>query len=409
MEALSKERLVMKINIERQLKVIDELAQIGKTDTGGVTRVAFSKEDVNARNYIIDKFKELGMIVKIDAAGNIIAASQDIGAKKALTFGSHLDTVVNGGNYDGILGVVSALECYQTIVDGNINLKHPIQIIVFAAEEGIKLNGTFGSRAIAGLLTAEELNMLKQDEAIEGVNFDNIASCQETLKTIKSFIELHIEQGKILETNGNDIGIVTDIFGLKRQTIEVFGQADHAGNTPMNLRNDAMVHAARIIGKVTKYTESLKDTVATFGYVEVAPNCVNVIPGYVKLQLEVRSNDEENFERIDRALNEILSEIETEVRVHQTVFKKPKLLDGQLQSVIEKSIIKCGYNYQRISSGAGHDSASLTCLLPTAMIFVPSFAGISHSDKEYTHPEDIEKGSNTLLETILLLDQANDE
>lgn len=397
---------MLSIKIERLKELFLKLAEIGKTSNDGVTRVAFSKEDIEARNVVIEKFKELNMNVKIDSAGNIIATSKTDSRLPAIGMGSHLDTVVNGGNFDGILGILSAIECYNTLLENDISLKRPVKIIVFAAEEGVRLNGTFGSRAMAGLVSKEEIETLKAIEKVSDVDFDNIHSCNEEMKNIGSFIELHIEQGKLLEKNKNNVGIVTDIFGIYRQTIEIFGEADHAGNTPMDIRNDAMVSAAKLITKLTDYVATLESAVATFGRVEVEPNCINVIPGYVNLQLELRSNDSENFEKVNKRLKSIIDEIGLNAKVKKTVEKKPKILNKDIQEVIKKSCIDRNVPYQYISSGAGHDSASFASILPTAMIFVPSVDGVSHSHKETTSWEDIEIGTNVLFETILNLDKA---
>ncbi|MCH4890176.1 Zn-dependent hydrolase [Acidaminobacter sp. JC074] len=388
----------MKIKIDRVKKLLDELSLIGKTEDDGVTRVAFSKEDLKARNMLISRFKALDMIVRQDPAGNIIASTSP---GKGLVIGSHLDTVVNGGNLDGILGVVAGLEVYETLREHDIDFNMPFHIVIFAAEEGVRLNGTFGSRAIAGLISDQEIYDLSgQNYGI--VDFENIHLCQRFKDEMKYLLEMHIEQGRLLEKNKNKIGIVKDIFGIKRKTIHIYGQADHAGNTPMNIRNDAMVSAARVICDLTNQAEILDDTVATFGYVNVKPNCVNVIPSEVELKLEVRSNNPENFDKIDQALMNILDNYKIQCLIKEDVYKKPKLLSKELQDVIEEVVIK-SVPFQYISSGAGHDSASFAEKIPTAMIFVPSIDGVSHSPKEDTSMEDIEIGCQVLLDTVYRL------
>jgi len=413
--AVSGQPLSVKVNEKRIEERIFELAKFGKDSIGRGYRVAYTKGDIEGRSWFIGLMKKAGLEVAIDYAGNIIGKRKGKNPTlKPIAFGSHIDMVPDGGNYDGDVGSISALEIIETLNENKIITQHPLEVIIFSNEEG----GTIGSMAMAGHLTAEGLKQVSQSglsmaegtKAIGG-NPDSIQNAALKKGDIKAFLELHIEQGGILEKENIQIGVVEGIVGIIHWEVTVNGFANHAGTTPMNMRHDALLAAAKLIVAVNEVVNSYEGRqVGTIGKIAAMPGAYNVIPGKVTMGLEVRDLSYEKiwqlFHDIEKRAAAIASSSGTTISfVHQPNESKPALTDKTLQEKIAASAKALGFSYKTMQSGAGHDSQEISQVAPVAMIFVPSIGGISHSPKEFSKPGDIANGANVLLQTILQLDK----
>lgn len=409
----------MKVNIERIHSRLEELYQCGAQEDGTFTRMAYSQEDVAGREKFMDYFRNLGLSPRVDEAGNIIVRLEGKNPDlPAILTGSHLDTVPDGGKYDGVVGCVSGLEVCETLVENGVQLNHPLEVIVFTDEEGFRFgSGLLGSSAICG----EKLDITEQDLDLYGnsrgevmnaygINVENVGKARRDPGSIHCFIELHVEQGASLYKSKTPIGVVSSIAGVSRYEITVCGEANHAGSTVMADRKDALVAASRFISQVP---EIVKDngndySVATVGTIKVLPNSVNVVPGSCTFNLEIRDQDAEVIMAIEKKLKEYLDKICKEMgetyTFSQISYHEPAPMSGWVKGAIEESVREMQVPYAVIPSGAFHDSLIMTAVFPTGMIFVPSVDGISHSRYEYTPDEDIEQGAEVLLRTILRVD-----
>jgi hydantoinase/carbamoylase family amidase len=412
----------MRINRERVEKRLDELAAIGVDPGGGNTRLSFTAEDRQARELFCGWLEQCGAELRIDAIGNIIGRFP--GSEKdlpAIALGSHLDTVPNGGRFDGVLGCLAALECAQILREEKRRLRHPLEVIVFVDEEGSRFGtGLLGSRAMLGTLTAEELHAARDREEISvweavrafGLRPEKLAESARSRRELAAFLELHIEQGGSLEKEGVPVGVVTAIVGIKRYEISFQGEANHAGTTPFSLRKDALLAAARTIVAVREEAERLGNpaTVATVGRIEARPGAINVVAGQVACSLEIRDVDEDMIARIGKAVESRCAEIGdaagVRIAVEERGYIPPVPLDPGIIAAIEASSVELGTPCRRLPSGAGHDSQSLAKICPTGMIFIPSRSGISHAPEEYSSGEDIAAGIGVLLGTVLRIDGA---
>ena len=407
-----------KVNQDRLENRIFELAKIGLQENGETERVAFSDSDVEAQQWVIKTLENLGLEVHIDFAGNIIGKRE--GKKstlKPISFGSHIDRVPNGGNYDGCVGSMASLEVLEVLNENKIKTKHPLEIIIFSNEEG----GVMGSRAIAGHLGKDALKVrnstgYSMGEGIMRLGGDStrITEVARSKDEIAAFLELHIEQGGTLEKENTQIGIVEGIVGLKWWDVTFTGFSNHAGTTPMNARQDALLAAAKFIVAVNEVTNSFEGAqVGTVGKISAEPGAPNVIPGTVVTSLEVRDLSAEVIEKVYKAIKVKGEEIAKASNV-QIEFKAldttadPAIMTSQIQDEIAASAEKLGLTTKRMPSGAGHDAQDMAIIAPTGMIFVPSKGGISHSPKEFTSAEDMANGANVLLHTILALDKKLD-
>ncbi|WP_445955658.1 M20 family metallo-hydrolase [Yeosuana sp.] len=405
----------LKVNQERIENRIFELAKFGKVANGKGYRVAFTKGDIEGRTWFIEQMKKAGLEVTIDFTGNIIGKRKGKNASlKPIAFGSHIDMVPDGGNYDGCVGSVSGLEIMETLKEHNIVTNHPLELIVFSDEEGILT----GSKALGGGFNQERLEKLSQSgltvrdgiNAIGG-NADSISSVIRKKGDLSAFLELHIEQGGILEKETIQIGVVEGIVGIEHWEVTVEGFANHAGTTPMNLRNDALLSAAKLIIAINEVITSREGRqVGTVGKISAQPGAYNVVPGKVVLGLEIRdlSYDKiwELFHEIEkRAANIAASSGTTITFKNQLVAAMPALTDKSIQDKIVQAANALGFTYKHMPSGAGHDSQNMALIAPIGMIFVPSVGGISHSPKEFTSAVDMANGANVLLQTILALDK----
>jgi N-carbamoyl-L-amino-acid hydrolase len=405
----------LKVNEQRIETRIIELSKFGKDSIGRGYRVAYTKGDVEARTSFIGQMKKAGLDVSIDYAGNIIGKRKGKNAAlKPIAFGSHLDMVPDGGNYDGDVGSVGGLEVIETLNENKITTQHPLELIIFSNEEG----GTIGSMAMAGHLTADGLKQKSQSgvtmaEGIRAIggNPDSIQYSARKKDELQSFLELHIEQGGILDKEKIQIGVVEGIVGIVHWEVTVEGLANHAGTTPMDMRHDALLAAAKLIVAVNEVVTSVEGRqVGTIGKIAAMPGAYNVIPGKVVMGLELRDLNADKiqqlFQAIEKRATDIAAASGTKISfVRLPNESKPALTDKKLQEQVISSAKKLGFSYKIMQSGAGHDAQEISLIAPVVMIFVPSINGISHSPKEYSKPTDMANGANVLLQTILAIDK----
>jgi N-carbamoyl-L-amino-acid hydrolase len=411
-----KEAINLFVNGKRIESRIFELAKFGIDEKGRGYRVAYTKGDVEGRAWFMDLMKKAGLDPTIDAAGNIIGKRKGKNPSlKPIAFGSHIDMVPDGGNYDGTLGSISALEVIEMLNENKVVTEHPLEVIIFGNEEG----GTIGSKAMVGDITSDGLKQKSQSgltmaEGIKAIggNPETIQSCIRKKGDMHAWVELHIEQGGILEKENLQIGVVEGIVGIVHWEVTVEGFANHAGATPMNLRQDALLAASQFIIAVNEVTNSVKGSqVGTVGKIAIQPGAYNVIPGKVVLGLEIRDLDaakiEMLFTEMEKRAAMIAISSKTKISFdRQPNESKPALTDKALQQVINTTAKSLGFSTKFMQSGAGHDSQHIASIAPAAMIFIPSVGGISHSPKEFSTATDMANGANVLLQTILKLDKA---
>jgi beta-ureidopropionase / N-carbamoyl-L-amino-acid hydrolase len=405
----------LKVNEQRIEQRIFELAKFGKDSSGKSYRVAYSKADIEGRGYVMGLMKQAGLTVTIDYAGNITGKRKGKdAAKKPIAFGSHIDMVPAGGNYDGCVGSLSAIEVIEVLNQNKIVTTHPLEVIIFCDEEG----GTTGSRALAGQLNKAALGEISNSgltigEGIKAIggNPDKINEVKMAQGDLSAFVELHIEQGGILEKEKIQIGVVEGIVGIEHWEVTVEGFANHAGTTPMNNRQDALLAAAKFIIAVNEVVNSYDGRqVGTVGKIAVAPGAPNVIPGKCVMTLELRDL---SYEKIMKLYEDIQHKAADIAKASSTTisFKRlntsatAALTAKKIQDKIVASASQLGMSYKFMQSGAGHDSQEMAFITPVGMIFIPSVGGISHSPKEFSTPADMANGANVLLQTIMKLDQ----
>jgi len=402
------------INPQRIQQRLLALSRIGELPNGGVARVAYTKADRDGRAWFMGLMKNAGLDVTIDQAGNLIGRRAGKNpALKPIAFGSHIDTVPDGGNYDGTYGSLSGLEIIEVLNENNVVTEHPLEFIIFANEEG----GTVGSKAMVGTLTETDLNRVTQSGLTirEGINAiggnpENLSACIRKKGDYRAFLELHIEQGGILEREQRQIGVVAGIVGMRDWAVTIEGFANHAGATPMNMRQDALLAAAKLVVAVNYVINKTPGRqVGTVGKMTVLPGATNVIPGKVQMSLEIRDLA---MDKIGRLFDEIRQEAAAISKVHkvninfQQDFELfPALTDETLKTAIQQAARQLGLSQTSLQSGAYHDSAQMAQIAPIGMIFIPSVGGISHSPREFSNGVDIGNGANVLLKTVLALDR----
>ena len=405
-----------RVNGPRIMQHLQALAEFGKNPQGGVSRVAYTDADRQGREYAMRLMREAGLEVRIDPAGNIIGSCAGADPSlKPLLIGSHIDSVPEGGNYDGDVGSLSVIEVAQILAENKIKLRHDLQVIIFQNEEG----GTIGSHMLGTGFDDKLLNLKSQSGKTirEGTQFiggdlSKLAQAQRQPSSIAGYFELHIEQGATLEQEKIDIGVVEGIVGILHSEVTVEGFANHAGTTPMNQRHDALLSAARFIEKVNQVVTAIPGRqVGTVGWIRVQPGAYNVIPGRVVLGLELRDLDEtkieDMFSRIRSESTKIGDLNNTRFSFTEPVLTHPALTDKNFQKLIDNTAKQLGLSTRFMPSGAGHDAQEIAKIGPVGMIFIPSIGGISHSPKEFSRPKDIENGANVLLQTVLGFDKAN--
>ena len=405
----------LRVNGDRINAHLLELSQFGKNPQGGVSRVAYSEADRAARAKVMEWMRAARLEPAIDYAGNIIGRRTGRDAsRKPLLFGSHIDSVPEGGNYDGNVGSTAAIEVAQTLAEHGIVTRHPIEVTIWQNEEG----GLFGSRAVSGQLTPAELSLISNSgKTVEqGIRFlggdpAKLAQVKRAKGSIAGYFELHIEQGGTLEQTKTDIGVVDGIVGIKQWEVTVTGFQNHAGTTAMDQRHDALLSAARFVEMVNRVVRGIPGRqVGTVGRIQVFPGAPNVIPGKVTCTLELRDLDDA---KIDSMFRQIRQEADAIGKQNGTQFAFSELhvnaaapTDPRMRKFVDDAARSLGLSTRVMPSGAGHDAQAMAQLGPAGMIFVPSVGGISHSPKEYSKPADIVNGANVLLGAVLAADQA---
>jgi N-carbamoyl-L-amino-acid hydrolase len=408
---------MVRINLRRLRQDLEALGEIGKTPEGGVWRSSFSEADMEARRWYLTRIEEAALTHRVDAAGNIYARLGD--GSPVVIAGSHLDSVPNGGRFDGALGVMAAFECLRSIKDHGVHTKLPIEAVAFTDEEG-RFGGFIGSFAVIGTMTYEEI-LRRRDlrgmplaDAMRHVGLDptKISEAQRLPTDIRAYLELHIEQGPILESIGVPIGVVQGIVAGSRTWITFGGRADHAGTTPMAMRKDAFLGAAEfgLRAREMVLTEGSGSTVGTVGVVDLRPGASNIVPETAFLTLDLRDISwdvlQRLLERVGVLAHEIADKWGLEVTIERMRISESAEMSPSIQVVIDEVARDLGHKTHWMNSGAGHDAQVMAKITDAGMIFVPSHQGRSHSPAEFTDWDQIENGANVLLNTLLRL--AND-
>ncbi|NNU92492.1 Zn-dependent hydrolase [Geobacillus sp. NFOSA3] len=404
------------INEDRLWNRLMELGEIGKQPSGGITRLSFTKEERAAKEKVASYMKEAGLAVYEDAVGNLLGRKEGKDPEAAVVLvGSHLDSVYNGGMFDGPLGVLSAVEVLQTMNERGVETKHPIEVVAFTDEEGARFSyGMIGSRGMAGTLSEEEL--VHQDkhgisiaEAMKAAGLDpsEIGKAARRKGSVKAYVELHIEQGRVLEQANLPVGIVTGIAGLVWAKFTVEGKAEHAGATPMPIRRDPLVAAAQMIQMIEQEAKKTGTTVGTVGQMQVFPGGINVIPARVEFSLDLRDIDaavrDNVFQSIIERAQQIGQERNVKVTVERLQEMPPVLCSELVQNAAKEACKQLGFDVFSLPSGAAHDGVQLVDLCPIGMVFVRSKDGISHSPEEWSSKEDCAAGANVLYHTVMRL------
>lgn len=403
----------LRVNSARFKADFDTLAQIGKTEDGGVDRPALSRPHLEARRWLKERIEDDGFQFRVDGAGNhfavLVCAYEDA---PALLMGSHLDSVTKGGRFDGALGLLAALEVLRIVKENTISLPVNLEAVDFTDEEGT-LVGLLGSSALAGSLTAKALaeprggrqNLLEGLE-LAGLNQAGLLNARRESKTMAGYLELHIEQGPRLFDESIDIGVVTGIVGISSQKISFKGEANHAGTTPMEIRRDAAQGASAFTLAVREIVlERFPGCVANVGNMQFSPGAYNIIPGEAAVSLELRAPDDQSFQKLEKELSEqaetIAAKNSLELKIEPLHKHSPVQLDNSIQDKFARAAQRLGLSCRRLHSGAGHDAQSMSAVCPSGMVFIPSRYGISHSPFEFSEWDDCLNGANVLLQTAL--------
>ena len=403
----------LRVNGARLNEHLKALSEFGSNPQGGVSRVAYSEADRQGREYVMGLMRAAKLDVSIDAAGNLIGrrAGSD-NSLKPILFGSHIDSVPEGGNFDGDVGSLGAIEVAQTLAENKVTTRHPLEVIIFQNEEG----GLIGSEAVVGQLSEKEFDLInKSGKTVrDGIKFiggdvSKLATVKREKGSIAAYLELHIEQGGTLESERVDIGVVEGIVGINWWDVTIEGFANHAGTTAMNNRQDALLAAAKFIEAVNRVVTSVPGRqVGTVGRIQALPGAPNVIPGKVICSLELRDLD---AARIQMLYQKIRVEADQIAKSNRVTFdfkalntNIPAPTDPRIRAIIDQSAKELGLTTRQMPSGAGHDAQDMARIGPVGMIFIPSIGGISHSPKEFSRPQDIENGANVLLGAVMRVD-----
>lgn len=397
-------------------EMIEWLATFGKTENGGVTRLLYSPAWQEAQQALKNKMDQMELQTYFDRAGNLFGKLQGSDKKsKAILTGSHIDTVVDGGKYDGAYGIIASLLATSRVFQAYGYPRKTIEVVSLCEEEGSRFPLTFwGSRNINGMYNLDYVKDLQDPngisflEAMRQAGFDPKQYTSSVRHDVGRFVEIHIEQGMILEKNQNAVGVVTHIVGQRRYTVRIIGESNHAGTTPMQFRKDAVSTASHLISYLTKRAEEIdSQLVATVGKLNVKPNVPNVVAGLVEFSLDIRHHKEEVLDlyckEIFAEFQQLSERLEIEVAVSQWMDVKPVEMDEEMQMWAREIAQKKNIRYQNIISGAGHDAQVFGTTCPTSLLFVPSQKGISHSPKEFTSITDLEIGIDVLTEILYKL------
>jgi N-carbamoyl-L-amino-acid hydrolase len=404
----------LRVDGDRLNDTMEHMHTFGENADGGSDRVAYSDHNRIAYDYLFALMMQSGLTPRIDVAGNLVGRMEGrVDGLAPIVTGSHIDTVPNGGHYDGIVGVMSAIEVARTLHESGTQLDHPVEVVIWSNEEG----GKTGSRSYAGAVAAREMNLPSLGDKTLGDGIRHLGGHPDRLDEnrrapgdIAGYVELHVEQGAILDREGIAIGVVEGIVGIKRWYITVSGFANHAGTTPMDQRQDALFAAALMVAEVRRIiTGESGRQVGTVGRLDVSPGAPNVIPGEVMFSLEIRDL---SMDKVTRLFGEIRESLEgiaasNDVTVSfDQYYESPEApTDKGIQALVQSSAEALGLSFLHMPSGAGHDAQSMKGIAPLGMIFVPSRDGVSHAPSEYTSPEQITNGANVLLHTVIGMDE----
>ena len=407
------------IDAKRFERNFNAISEFGALKGGGLTRLAFSKEDLEARKFLINLIEKNGFKLKIDNVGNIYAIYDD-GCEadaKPVCVGSHIDSVPNGGFYDGTLGVMAGLEALSSIKEAGIKLKRPLWLINFSCEESSRFKtATIGSKIISGKLSQQRLHELKDEDGISlfeamsaaGFKPQNLDEAILKENSLHAYLELHIEQGPVLERSAISVGVVSGIAAPIRFEITIHGKADHSGATPMNMRSDALLAASHIIIAANKFAKNKKTAVATVGYVHAKPGVLNVVPGEARLGVDLRDIDKASLEELNLELRNFVGELSRELKfsyeIRELSSDEPVKLSEHAINLLEDEAKKLGIKTLTLPSGAGHDAMNLTKLASSVgMLFIPCVDGISHNTKEAINFKDAVAATKILTNALIRL------
>ena len=421
---LTMETVKLLINKNRLERMIDELGQFGLNDKGGLDRTTFTDQELMARDWLKDELSKINLELHIDAAANIWGRRPGtVQHLPSIVFGSHIDTVPNGGKYDGALGVLIALEIMKVLQENHIQTRHPLELVSFSAEEPNPFGlSTFGSRAVTGKIKSSDLEDVRDGngqlltEALKSAGGDpeRFESAVRNKKELSAYLEVHIEQGKRLLNRNIPIGIVTGITGIYREKIIVQGTSNHAGTTIMTDRQDALAATSEIILFIEKICRNhpSEETVGTIGQLDVFPNALNIIPGTCELFLEIRGSTEQEMKDLIQQLGPFFEDVSRRrnIRLERKIIlnQKPVDMDEIVIDTISNQVNGLQIPFYLLGSMAGHDATHMASITKAGMIFVPSIDGKSHCPEEKSRMEDIEKAANAMLYTILELDKILD-
>ncbi|WP_147058027.1 allantoate deiminase [Sporosarcina luteola] len=399
----------MNLLAEETAGKLEWLAEFGKDPEGGVSRLLYTKEWVEGQNALKEWMESEGLEARFDEIGNLYGTLKGKNTNETILTGSHVDTVKNGGRFDGAYGVVAGIIALKYLKKHFGEPVRNIEVVSMAEEEGSRFPYSFwGSKNIVGIAKREDVETINDFEgvpfveAMEKAGFGFRDESKGPRKDLKAFVEVHVEQGSVLETEKIAIGVVNNIVGQRRYTIELSGEANHAGTTPMGYRKDAMFAASHMIHEIISMAIEVGDPlVTTVGKIEAYPNIVNVVPGKTIFTIDVRHTDKEAIvsftEKMTARMQEISNEHAVEMKVDLWMDEDPVPMDQKVVDLIEEQCKNNGFNYKVMHSGAGHDSQIFAPAVPTAMLFVPSLKGISHNPAEFTEPEDLAEGVKALI------------
>ncbi|KZE36881.1 Zn-dependent hydrolase [Bhargavaea cecembensis] len=402
-----------KINRQRLQGLLEQFSSFGATGKNGVSRLSLSEEDLAARGKFIEISEEIGLSVTVDDMGNLYATLPGKEDLPPIAMGSHLDSVVKGGRFDGTLGVVAGLEVVRTIVERNVETKHPITVINFTNEEGARFDpAMMSSGVLAGKFAKEDM---LQSSDTEGMTFGQAleqsgyaGEVGNRLKEAAAFVELHIEQGPVLEHNAEEIGVIEGVMGMACYEISLKGESNHAGTTPIPMRKDPMFASAQIMVELQRELKKLpEDLVYTIGRINAYPNIHTVIPNEVTFTIEARHTNMDVIRQVEKMIEHLPKMVERCMLSSRKLWGRDTVeFNRDIVQAVSESAEALGFKSRKMYSGAGHDAQFIASYIPAAMIFVPSAKGYSHREDEYTSFEDCAKGADVLLNTVLKLDRS---
>ncbi|WP_225228516.1 Zn-dependent hydrolase [Bacillus sp. PS06] len=405
----------MNINQERLWGHLHDLGKIGSDPKGGITRLSFTEQEKEAKTLVKQYMLNAGLQVWEDGIGNLFGRKEGtIPNAPAVIIGSHIDSVFSGGIFDGPAGVLTGIEVLHTLNEQNITTEHPIEVVAFTDEEGARFStGMLGSSALIGVLSQEELTSSKDQngttlaEAMKEFGYDpsKLNEVKRDPSTIKSYIELHIEQGKILEQEDVPVGIVSGIVGVTWLKVTIKGEAGHAGTTPMWLRKDPLAATATILSKLEEIAKQQERTVITVGRISASPGGINIIPSEVDFTIDLRDLSNELLVEVEKQIRDVItttcSSREIECVIEDLHRLPSAICSSELKEMIQGSVKELGIKEIELPSGAGHDAMIMAKVTNMGMIFVRSKDGISHNPKEWSDKEDIGVGAEVLYKTVL--------